>query len=302
MNIALTGASGFLGKTIIDVMQNSHHIVTLGRQKSNQIQCDLSCEIPELQNIEGVIHAAGKAHIYPKTEAEKQAFFDVNVNGTSNLLKALKNQKISKFVFISSVSVYGVEKGSDMDETTPLNGKSPYALSKIQAEQMIQQWCEKKKINYLILRLPLVVGPKPLGNLGKMIKAIQKGRYLRIAKGDAQKSMVLSSDVAHCILQWITAETVHSGIYNLTDGYHPTFFELEEKIKTALHKKSIPTIPYFLAQLLGKIGDSISMLPVNSATIQKITCTFTFSDAKAKREIAWSPNLVLENIEKFVKF
>jgi nucleoside-diphosphate-sugar epimerase len=296
MTILLTGASGFLGTCIQSEMDSVHRILTIGRQSSNTVQCDLAVQIPHLEteDVDAVIHAAGKAHIYPKTEAEKQAFFDINVQGTEHLLASLENKQIKKFVFVSSVSVYGLGKGQGISEEAPLLGQSPYALSKIQAEQLIINWCKKKQIPFLIVRLPLVVGPHPLGNLGKMIQAIQKGTYLRIAKGDASKSMVLASDVAHLFSQWLSAEQSVSGIFNLTDGHHPTFFELEEALKTKYNKRWIPTIPSGIAHVLGKLGDNISIFPVNSQTIEKITCTFTFSDEKARKVLHWHPHPILD--------
>jgi GlcNAc-P-P-Und epimerase len=221
MTILLTGASGFLGKVLNKTISTTHQVMTLGKAIHNDIICDLSKNIPTIDlDIDFIIHTAGKAHTYPKTEAEKQAFFDVNVRGTQNLLYAKGNQQIRKFVFISSVSVYGLEKGDNIDESTPLLGKTPYAISKSQAEDLITTWCSQKGVPYLILRLPLVVGPNPLGNLAKMIDAIQKGTYVRIAKGNSKKSMVLASDVGTLILHWIQNASAPSGTYNLTDGHH----------------------------------------------------------------------------------
>jgi GlcNAc-P-P-Und epimerase len=295
MTILLTGASGFLGKVFNKTISTTHHVMTIGRAIHNDIICDLSKNIPTNDfDIDVIIHAAGKAHTYPKTEAEKQAFYNVNVAGTEHLLAALAHKQIKKFIFISSVSVYGLEKGEMINEEAPLLGSTPYAKSKIQAEDLIMSWSEQKNISFLILRLPLVIGPNPLGNLAKMIKAIQKGTYVRIAKGNAKKSMVLASDVADLILHWIESPVTTSGIYNLTDGHHPTFYELEERLKAHLGKTWIPTIPSFVATMLGKIGDRFSFFPVNTATIHKITHTFTFSDEKAKIELKWNPNSVLK--------
>ncbi len=295
MTILLTGASGFLGKILQKTLTGTHDLITIGRDTRNDIICDLSKNIPTIdQDIDVLIHAAGKAHSYPKTEAEKQNFFNVNVTGTEHLLAAMDHKNIKKCVFISSVSVYGLEKGDEIDEATPLLGNAPYAKSKIQAEILITTWCTQKGVPYLILRLPLVVGPHPLGNLAKMIKAIQKGTYVRIAKGNAKKSMVLASDVGTLIMNWIENPINTSGVYNLTDGFHPTFYELEECLKVRLDKKWIPTIPSFVATILGKIGDRLSFFPVNTVTIHKITHTFTFSDEKARKELGWTSKKVLD--------
>lgn len=296
MHILLTGASGFLGTYLHQRCKTIGEVITIGRDASNQVVCDLAVTVPVLGQVDMVVHAAGKAHIYPKTAAEKQAFFDVNVKGTANLVTALTASLPKRFVFISTVAVYGLEQGSLLDENTPLLGTSPYAQSKIQAEVMIQEWCSKHQIPCLILRLPLVVGKNAPGNLGKMLHAIEKGRYVRIAKGDARKSAVLASDVADLVQQWLQNPEPCSGIYHVTDGYHPSFFEIEERIRTHFQRKAIPTIPSWLGRLLGRIGDFIPGSPFTSQTVAKITHTFTFSDTKARTEIGWVSKSVLENL------
>ncbi|MGI9192877.1 MAG: NAD-dependent epimerase/dehydratase family protein [Chitinophagaceae bacterium] len=297
MKILFTGASGFLGKIMWPILGEEHRLISIGRAGSNTLQVDLSQQVPQIADVDVVIHAAGKAHIYPKTESEKQEFYNVNVQGTENLLQGLVDNPIKAFVFISSVSVYGLEQGINIDENTPLMGKSPYALSKIRAEQLVENWCKEQGVDYLILRLPLIVGKQPLGNLKKMVDGIQGHRYWRIAKGDAHKSAVLADDVAHLIQTWLKGGKRTSGIYNLTDGIHPTFYELEEGLRRIFGVSRIPTMPGWLGALLGKIGDRVSLFPVNSGTIKKITCSFTFSDEKARREINWNPKPVLENLQ-----
>ncbi|MGY0038959.1 NAD-dependent epimerase/dehydratase family protein [Pedobacter sp. NJ-S-72] len=223
----LTGASGFLGKIIR--LKYQKRIITLGRSAAEDVVCDLSQQIPAIPKVDIVVHAAGKAHSsVPKTEAEIQEFYNVNVKGTINLLTALSNaeQLPASFVFISSVAVYGLESGENINEDAPLNAVDPYGKSKITAEELVQDWCTKNNVVCAILRLPLIAGTNPPGNLGAMINGIKKGYYLNIAGGKAKKSIVLATDVTEILLK--TAEI--GGIYNLTDGYDPSFAELADNI------------------------------------------------------------------------
>lgn len=295
--ILLTGAGGFLGKHLNDVLSSADlPFITLGRNISNQIHCDLSTEIPEINtSISSVIHVAGLAHFYPKTTKEKEFFFKVNEEGTKNLLQALEKQKsLTHLVFISTVAVYGLDSGENLDEDTALNGTSPYALSKIRAERLITEWCNERNIAWIILRLPLIAGNNPPGNLGKMITAIQKDRYWRIGSGKAQKSMVLASDVSSFICAWVQEKQPTSGVFHLTDGENPSFFQLEETLRKRFNRKAIHTIPLWLISIAGKLGNFIPFSPVNSSTVQKITSTLTFSDQKARQQLNWNPTSVIE--------
>ncbi len=291
MKILLTGASGFLGKVIkAELQKQNHEITTIGRDASNDIKVDLASLQETLKDFDWVVHAAGKAHIVPKTKAEADDFFTVNVQGTQNLCKALEANLPKAFVFISTVAVYGVEEGKMIEETHALDGTTPYAKSKIEAEQFLQNWCASNQVQLSIFRLPLIAGPNAPGNLGAMVKGIQSGKYFRIGKGDAKKSMVLASDVAAIIPK---AATV-GGVYNLTDGTHPSFKELEENFAQQLGGKKIKSIPMFIAKVAGWVGDIFSFFPVNSNKLKKITATLTFADQKAKGNLNWQPNKVLD--------
>lgn len=293
MKILLTGANGFLGRYIKEHFKQSYQLETLGRSSRHNYNCDLAIEIPELcKDIDVVIHTAGKAHSIPKTSIDKQAFFYVNFKGTQNLLQGLEeSQSLPKvFVFISTVAVYGRESGINISEETPILAKDPYGLSKIQAEQLVLDWCNRNNVVCTILRLPLLAGTNPPGNLGAMIKGIKKGYYFNIAGGRAQKSMVLASDVAECILK--VSEI--GGIYNLTDGYHPTFNELSHTISLQLGRKFIPNMPLFFAKVLAKIGDLIGdTFTINSNKLAKIMSPLTFDDTKARKAFGWNPTPVL---------
>jgi GlcNAc-P-P-Und epimerase len=290
----LTGASGFLGRIICQQLSPQHTITTLGRKEENNVICDLATTIPIIpQPINVVIHAAGKAHSTPTTEGEKRDFFQVNLTGTQNLCKGLEAMPVrpQSFIFISTVAVYGKDEGEGITEQHPLEGSTPYARSKIAAEQYLQQWCMEKGIRLAILRLPLVAGPHPPGNLGAMIRGIQQGRYYNIGHGAAQKSMVLAQDVAAALPR--IAET--GGTYNLTDGYHPSFKELAALIAQQVGKPTPKNIPPGLARLLALVGDWLgSKAPINNDKLRKLTATLTFDDSMARRSFGWQPRPVLE--------
>lgn len=294
--ILITGASGFLGKSIIRELENNYKLFTLSRTYGSY-KISLEREIPKFdQSFDIVIHAAGKAHSVPKTESERKEFYNVNVIGTKNLLKGLENNGVPKqFVFISSVSVYGKEFGIEINEEEVLIAKDAYGLSKIKAEILTTDWCKKHNVVCTILRLPLLAGKNPPGNLGAMVKAIEKGYYFNIAGGKARKSIVHTEDVAN----FIPKVAKIGGTYNLTDGVHPNFYELSMAISKQKHKKVPYNMPLFIAKTIGFIGDILGdKAPLNSMKLKKITSDLTFDDTKAREIGNWKPKRVLEYLER----
>lgn len=294
MKLLFTGASGFLGHNVRPILAQKYEITTIGLTKEDTYTVNMAQEIPSLtEPYDVILHAAGKAHVIPKTEAEKKAFYDVNLQGTKNLCKALEKSGIPQaFIFISTVAVYGCEFGSNITEEHPLNGDTPYALSKIQAEEFLTEWCNKHGVILSIIRPSLIAGPNPLGNLGAMIKGIKTGRYLSIGGGKARKSVLMVEDIAHLVPILVKK----GGIYNVCDDEQPSFRQLETVICTQLGKKLPISIPFWVAKCMAIVGDCLGKkAPINSLKLKKITESLTFSNEKAKRELGWKPTPVLEN-------
>lgn len=296
MKFLITGSNGFLGKTIYTEVSKFGEVDTLNR-KHGTYAVDLAEEMPEISTkYDVVVHCAGKAHTVPSNEMEAAEFYNINLNGTKNLIKGLEvNEAVPKaIVFISSVSVYGLSYGTYISETEPLRAKDPYGKSKILAEQLLSDWCLRKQVRICILRLPLLIGRNAPGNFGAMKDGISKGYYFNIGGGSARKSMVLVEDVANMILP---ASRV-SGIFNLTDGYHPTFKELSHAIAERLGKKRPMNLPLLLAKVLSNLGELIGRrAPLNVNKLKKITSSLTFDDSKARTVLNWQPRSVLNNLD-----
>ena len=295
MKVLITGSNGFLGNIINQKLKFNCDVNTLGR-KNSDFCVDLSSanSINFTKQFDLIIHVAGKAHSIPKTQEEIISFNKVNFIGTKNLLNGLGSNLPKQFVFISSVSVYGLIAGENISETTPLLANDPYGKSKIEAESIVRTWCEEHNVICTILRLPLIVGENPPGNLGAMIRGIKTGYYFNIAGGNAKKSMVLASDIAKFILK--AAEI--GGTYNLTDGIHPSFNELSKNLSQQFGRSFVPNMPLFVANLLAKFGDLLgNSFPINSNKLSKITSTLTFDDSKARNTFGWKPTPVLEGFK-----
>jgi nucleoside-diphosphate-sugar epimerase len=292
--LLFTGASGFLGHNLRPILERTYKVKSMGLSAEDDLQINLSSIVPTInQSFDVVFHAAGKAHTIPKTEAEKQAFFDVNYQGTVNLCKALERSSIPKsFVFVSTVAVYGLEFGENITESSPLYGSTPYALSKIQAEQFLTDWCAKHGVVLSIIRPSLIAGPNAPGNLGAMVQGIKTGKYLSIGKGSARKSVLMVQDIAHLMPKLVEK----GGVYNVCDDTQPSFRELELIIAEQLSKNIPISIPYFMAKIMALIGDLLgNKAPINSLKLKKMTESLTFSNEKAKKELDWKPLNVLEH-------
>lgn len=296
----LTGASGFLGRYLVNGLQQAgFHVTGLSRRRVPDIDsspADLT-QAGSFNSGPGpyqlVVHAAGLAHDPSRPRAD---FFIVNSEGTQNLLRSLDRlaRLPESFVLISSVAVYGRLQGESLSENTAIDARDPYGASKAAAERITLDWAKDRKIRVAILRLPLVYGENPPGNLGAMSAAIRRGRYAGIRPGTARRSVVWARDVASIVPR----AAREGGIYHLTDGQHPSFRQFEEAYAASYGLRPPPALPRAAARLLAWAGDPLSAVlgarvPLTSDRFQKMTSTLTFSDDRARTRLGWQPSCVL---------
>ena len=294
--LLFTGGTGFLGKNVMPLLVQQYEVTTCGITPDDMLKANLAMDVPELpEKYDVVLHACGKAHVVPKTEEEKQEFYDVNYIGTIHLCDALEQAGIPKaLVFISTVAVYGCEYGDLITEDHPLEGTSPYAESKIMAEKYLTDWCSKNGVVLGILRPSLLAGKNAPGNLGSMVEGIKKGFYMNIAGGKVIKSILMAEDIAR-LLPLLEEK---GGVYNVCDTRQPSFGEISASVAKQLGKRKPISIPYWMAWCMAKVGDLLgSKAPINSYKLEKMTKSLTFSNEKARRELGWEPLDVLTNYE-----
>lgn len=293
--LIFTGASGFLGYNILPILHKEYETVhTMGLGHEDDIKINLAKEVPAINtHYDIVLHACGKAHVVPRTPEEEKAFYDVNYEGTRNLCASLEKVGVPKaLVFISTVAVYGCESGELISEDHPLNGDTPYAKSKIMAEEYLTKWCSEHGVVLGILRPSLLAGKNAPGNLGAMVNGIRKGFYLNIAGGEVRKSVLMAEDIARLLPLLVEK----GGVYNVCDTNQPTFGEIAASVAKQLGKRKPVSIPYWMAWCMAKVGDLLgSKAPINSYKLSKMTESLTFSNEKARRELGWEPLDVLEN-------
>lgn len=289
MKILFTGANGFLGKNVIPILREKlMDVKTVGTQMADYV-IDISKPFPEFtEKFDIVFHAAGKAHSMPKNTAEEKTFYEVNFEGTKNLCDSLKNNLPEIFIFISTVAVYGLDRGENITEQSPLNGNTPYAKSKILAEDFLLEWSSENGIKLFILRPSLIAGPNAPGNLGDMVSAIKTGKYFNVANGKAEKSIFWVEDFAYLTLQLVNK---NGGIFNVCDDSNYSFKKISSMISQELKKKEPKNIPLIVAKFLALVGDFMgSKAPINSLRLRKITDSLTFSNRKMNIDLQFKPS------------
>ena len=136
------------------------------------------------------------------------------------------------------------------------------------------------------MRLPLIVGPKPPGNLGKLIQSIQNGHHILLKGNKAEKSVVFASDVAAFIEKWLLSSDKKSGAINLSNVNTPTFNWIEKTIVYSSPKPFKTSIP--IALIWNIIVSMRKYLGISVPFVGKLFYPLTFSDSLARDEYGYT--------------
>lgn len=233
---------GHIGKLLAQQLQKKQIAVTgFVSSDSSLTECktrNISCKVKDLDKPLENIELAGQRVIYlaPPPRTGKT---DTRI---ANFLHAIKKQAPEKFVLISTTGVYGDCKGDWVDESTPLNPTAERALRRADAEQQVQQFCQRHGIPLVILRVPGIYGP------GKIPLARIKSGQPIVNKQDSPFTNRIHADDLVNICEIALLNSDITGIYNVSDGHPGTMYDYFVGIASVMNLPAPPAISLEEAQ------------------------------------------------------
>ncbi len=308
-NILITGATGAVGRFVTQaLLAEGHNLRLLVRSSqppapSPQFTThhgDLS-QPQTLKNacegIDIVIHLAAKLHINDPSADLYTQYHQTNVVGTQCLVEDALRHKVQRFVFASTINVYGSSDGrAPFTEESSLKPDSIYAETKISAENAV-----RAQIPHTILRLAAVYGRQMNGNYPRLVRAIGKRRFAYIGDGNNRRALIHERDVASAISHVIATPTASNQTFNLTDNQPHRLRDIVNAIAAAqaVSPPSIhlPAKPLRLA--LGAIEDTISAFgrrsPLTRAIVDKMTEDMAVNSCKIQMVTGFEPQIDLQH-------
>jgi len=247
MKILVTGADGFIGSHLVEMLLNQGHEVRalsyynsfnfwgwLENIHSEKLEIvsgdvrDFNFCMKITEDIELVYHLAALIAI-PYSYIAPESYIDTNIKGTSNICLASSKNKVQKIIHTSTSEVYGTAKYVPIDELHPLQPQSPYSASKIGADAIALSY-------YNALELPIVIA-RPFNTYGprQSARAVIPTIITQLANGNKQiklgdvtptRDLNFVKDTCKGFISIANANNVEGQVFNIGSNFEVTVLEV----------------------------------------------------------------------------
>jgi UDP-4-keto-D-QuiNAc 4-reductase len=295
MNVHISGATSFIGKAFIQYCQNYPHIL-INRLDRKSLE---TLNVNKLKGSNSFIHLAARVHVFNEESGNYlREYLETNRDLTLSLAKKAIEARVKKFIFISSVAVYGRFKGGVISLNDNPRPDDPYGESKLEAEKGLVDLFAHKESKCIILRLPMVYGPENKGNMLRLLNAASRRIPLPLGAVRSKRSVVYVKNVCSAILKILQDEkperpTVQT--YLINDRQDITSGQLYSEIYRAYRGgEGVFSIPEVLFRLSGNAGTLIEKLlkkrlPINEDVVSRLIDEYRFSSEAFRRDYDWNP-------------
>jgi nucleoside-diphosphate-sugar epimerase len=304
-SILITGATGFVGRAIIDHLIAGGNYLVYGTSRSNE---DLNTSLKQYKNVDAsdhdklfeivqgidcIVHAMARVHIISSTNIlNEDEFFKVNVESTKILAEAAIKFGVRRFIYISSIKVNGEETqlGAPFKETDPPNPKGPYAISKYLAEQELKKIFEGTNTELVIIRPPLVYGIGAKANFKSLKKFIMTGLPLPLGAFNLNKRSFIALDNLVDFIEICIRDKAAAGqTFLISDDDDASTLDFIKTMASAMSvRMRIISLPPMLIKLIFAIFNK-------SDSFKSIAASLQVDVNKAKSMLNWQPRLTLKN-------
>ncbi|MBI1175189.1 MAG: NAD-dependent epimerase/dehydratase family protein [Sideroxydans sp.] len=307
MSVLVTGARGFIGLPLLDeLVRNKIRVraLTSSRAWLGEAHGDpqvvewaymagiaQDCWQDVLSGISTVIHLAARVHVMRDTAPDPLAEFRrVNTRATEELARAAASGGVKRLVYVSSIKVNGEEtqRGQKFSESLAAKPEDAYAVSKWEAEQALHKVSRETGLEVVIVRPPLVYGPRVKGNFAQMLSVVARGIPLPLASIDNRRSLVYVGNLVNALVACAVQPAAAGQTYLVSDGDDVSTPELLRQLAAALNVPSrLFHCPSSWLRLAGKLTGK-------SRQAERLLGSLEVDSAKIRRDLNWVPPYTLQ--------
>lgn len=312
--VLVTGASGFLGRALCEVLrkdaiplramvraraQGAVKDTAQDQDQDTEMQrADTGLDYEEVggdllrpdsllaccTGIHSICHTAGLAHV---SGADDTGISETNFLGTVNLLTAAIECKVKRLVFISS-SLASYDERTDVEQTA-------YGVAKRQAELALLEAHKSGEIEVVILRPVNVYGPSMRGNIKAMMSLIAKKRLPPLPQLNNAISLVGIDDLVSAAILALSNSQASGNLYTVSDGREYRISDIEQRIYECLGRRKprwrSPLVLIYLASLFAELGNVSRLYPssIGLRTYRNLVTDNLFDNSAICDDLGFSP-------------
>ncbi|HEM1233953.1 TPA: NAD-dependent epimerase/dehydratase family protein, partial [Legionella pneumophila] len=308
--ILITGATGFIGRSLVPALLSEGHDVRCAvLQLDSTLQAEQivinNLEVhtdwtDALRNVEIVIHLAARVHIMKEyATSSLDEYCKINSIATKNFVEQAAQNNVKRFIFLSTIKVHGEFSQNNLpfSEDCRTQPEDPYAKSKLYAEQFIQEICQNARMEFVILRPPLVYGPYVKANFLRILQLVDKKWPLPFGSIYNKRTFIYIDNLVSAISAVVSEPSAANQVYLVADDCSWSLTQLVQtlsrKMNTKLFLIPIPVqILIFLFKLCG-------LKNINT----RLFSSLEVSNEKIKSQLGWTPPVSsIDGLEKTVKW
>ncbi len=282
MIVAVTGTSGFVGlPTVTALEQAGCEVRRIDRSALDDGAGNRLADL--LAGADAVVHLAARVHVMQDRAADPRlAFRAANTDLTARLRDAATQAQVKRFVFVSSVKAMGEltvgdEVWTELAVPRPVD---PYGESKLAAEGVV---LESGGPEGVVLRLPLVYGPRMKGNMLRLFAAVERGRWIPVPSARNERSLAYVENVAAALGFLVVAPNVAGQVYLYAESSPWSTEALVADIAVALGRRArIIRVPAWVLGAAGWAGSRLGLAVINESVVQRLTSSLRIDAAKLR--------------------
>jgi len=300
-----------VGRTLCDILIQAGYEVRMAlRNRGNTVPQpgrsevlvgDISGETAwdrALQNVQLVVHAAGRAHVLKDTAENAHLYERVNAEATRALCAASVRAGVKRFVYLSSIKVNGEQTGERpfTSEDVP-NPQDPYALSKLHAENSVREAAAGTQMEVAIVRPPLVYGPGVRANFLRLLQLIERGYPLPFGSIDNRRSLVGVWNLCDLVMHLLSCPLASGKVWLIADDESLATRELLVRIAHAMDLKlRLVPVPAAVLRIAGGLLGK-------RAEVDRMCGSLLVDAGPTRRELNWTaPLSVDEGLARTVRW
>ena len=311
MTALVTGATGFLGSHVVDLLvargervralvrpdEHAERLTALGVDVRRGDLGDRQSLDAATHGVERVLHCAAQTGPW----GPEDAYLRANVWGLQALVEASLAAGVQRFTHVSSITVHGNDVHGTADETAPLRVEpNPYSRSKVAGEHLLANLVREKGAPITIVRPGWIYGPRDMASFGRFATMIRDGKMVIIGSGANHIPLIHVRDVAEGVILASTAPGAVGSAYLLVNDERVTQRDYLTAIANELGAPA-PTrhIPYRIALGLGATSEAVGRLargkqpPLMRYGLQLLGGENRFVITRARQELGFTPHVTL---------